>query len=386
MKKVLFVCYGLGIGGIEKCLVNLINALPESQFEIDVLLMNPEYDLQSGIKRKVNIIDSFDYVMNTTDTLDEIKNRGGVLKNKIKFISYCLFRLLVKCHFDSWFLFKKLEGEYDIAISYSHHDYSKYYVIDKVCAKRKVLWYHNGTYEQPEKTFKRDVKYFGKFNYIVAVSTDCANMLKQKFCFNKGQLVVLRNIYDIDEIVSKAKEFIPRTYKKGVINIATVGRLTKEKGADVAVKACEILKVKGYSICWHWAGDGNQKAAINELIESKGLQNVFILEGNQSNPYPYINFCDIYVQPSYYEAYSTTVTEARILQKPIITTNVGGMRDQIESGTNGVIVSIDAEAVAQEIMGLIDKPNIRASFSKELECNGVDNNNSLSEYYNTVFK
>ena len=32
MKSVLFSCYGLGIGGIEKCLVNLINAMPEDEF------------------------------------------------------------------------------------------------------------------------------------------------------------------------------------------------------------------------------------------------------------------------------------------------------------------------------------------------------------------
>ena len=46
MKKILFVCYGLGIGGIEKCMVNLINVLPEDKFDIDILLMNPEYDLE----------------------------------------------------------------------------------------------------------------------------------------------------------------------------------------------------------------------------------------------------------------------------------------------------------------------------------------------------
>ena len=34
MKSVLFSCYGLGIGGIEKCLVNLINAMPEDEFDI----------------------------------------------------------------------------------------------------------------------------------------------------------------------------------------------------------------------------------------------------------------------------------------------------------------------------------------------------------------
>ena len=41
-KSLLFVCYGLGIGGIEKCLVNLINALPEACYDVDLLVMNPE--------------------------------------------------------------------------------------------------------------------------------------------------------------------------------------------------------------------------------------------------------------------------------------------------------------------------------------------------------
>ena len=58
---------------------------------------------------------------------------------------------------------------------------------------------------------------------------------------------------------------------------------------------------------------------------------------------------DIYVQPSYYEAYSTTVTEAKILKRPIIATDVGGMRDQICDGTNGMLVKIDAVEIAKAI-------------------------------------
>ena len=43
MKKVLFVGYGLGIGGIKKFLVNLLNGMPGNKYSIDVLLMNPQY-------------------------------------------------------------------------------------------------------------------------------------------------------------------------------------------------------------------------------------------------------------------------------------------------------------------------------------------------------
>ncbi len=67
MKTVLFCCYGLGIGGIEKCLVNLINAMPEEDFAVDLLLMNPKYSFLPSIQRAVTQLDSFCYVMNTTD-------------------------------------------------------------------------------------------------------------------------------------------------------------------------------------------------------------------------------------------------------------------------------------------------------------------------------
>ena len=58
-KRLLFVCYGLGIGGIERCLVNLLNILPEDEFDVDLLVLNPEYALKNQIRRKVNFLDAF---------------------------------------------------------------------------------------------------------------------------------------------------------------------------------------------------------------------------------------------------------------------------------------------------------------------------------------
>ena len=109
----------------------------------------------------------------------------------------------------AWKTFRPLEKEYDIAIAYSQNDYSPYYVIDKVKAARKVLWYHNGAYEKTVKAYERDKKYYPQFDYIVAVSTDCAKVLDEMFCFESGKLIVLRNICDIESIVNQAEAFFP---------------------------------------------------------------------------------------------------------------------------------------------------------------------------------
>ena len=381
MKELLFVCYGLGIGGIEKCLVNLINVLPEDMFNIDLLLMNPEYDLKDQIKRKVNFIDSYKYVMNTTDTMNDISAHGGIMKNIGTFIRYCCFRVSVKLDLKPWKWFIQLPKKYDVAIAYSQNDYSPCYVIDRVNARKKVMWYHNGAYERTGNIYDRDKVYYSRFDSIVAVSTDCLKVLTQHFPDCNDRIIVIRNICDTKSIIAKAEEFYPDSFYIKGVHVTTVGRLTSEKGTNLAIKACKNLVEQGVDLYWHWIGDGNQRDAITKAIDENNLNHSFILEGNQNNPYPFIKYCDIYVQPSYYEAYSTTITEAKVLKKPIVTTDVGGMRDQIVDRLNGLIVPINAEEIATAIRNLIDNKNLRKCFSAALETNGVSNDEALQDYY-----
>lgn len=383
-KKMLFVCYGLGIGGIETCLVNLLNALPESRFQIDVLLMNPEYESKERIRTSVRYLDAFRYVMNTTDTMKQIKEHGGILKCLGKFLSYCCFRMAVKLQLNAWRTFRKLPDHYDIAVAYSQNDYSPYYVIDKVEADRKIMWYHNGAYEKTGKKYERDKQYYGKFDFIVAVSSDCKRVLQTKFEFSEGKLIVLRNICDASAVIEKANMFIPASFENNYFHLVTVGRMTKEKGPDLAVEVCKRLCDKGLSIKWHWVGDGNQREAIEKKVAEYGLQKHFIFEGNQVNPYPYIKSADVYVQPSYYEAYSTTVTEAKVLQKPIVVTDVGGMRDQLSDGKIAKIVPVSGEQIENAILFLLKEAEMRKSLQKEPQMPGNIENN-LDSYYLSVF-
>lgn len=384
-KKMLFVCYGLGIGGIETCLVNLLNALPESRFQIDVLLMNPEYESKERIRTSVRYLDAFRYVMNTTDTMKQIKEHGGILKCPGKFLSYCCFRMAVKLQLNAWKTFKKLPDHYDIAVAYSQNDYSPYYVIDKVEADRKVMWYHNGAYEKTGKKYVRDKQYYEKFDFIVAVSSDCKRVLQTKFEFPERKLVVLRNICDVSAVREKADMFIPASFDDNNLHLVTVGRMTKEKGPDIAVEVCKRLCDKGLPIKWHWVGDGNQREAIEKKVAEYGLQKRFIFEGNQVNPYPYIKSADVYVQPSYYEAYSTTVTEAKVLGKPIVTTDVGGMRDQLENRKTGFIVPQNINLISDAIIELLNDKETYLVIENNLFLEDFDTQVFLKEYLNEIF-
>lgn len=384
-KNLLFVCYGLGIGGIEKCLVNLLNALPEEKYDVDLLVMNPEYAMAGQIRRSVNRLDPFVYTLNTEITMQEMGNHGGLWKNRQKLLPYFDHRVRIKLGLPLWTTFREIEKNYDVAIAYSQNGLAPYYVIDKTRAKRKVLWYHNGAYTQVGKQYKLDRQYYPRFDHVVAVSRDCARVLLEKFPMLEEKLLVLRNFCDSEDIRQKSQAFQPESFQKPGTHIVTVGRLSREKGADLALAACRQLLDEGRNVVWHWVGDGPIGPEIKKLRAQYGLQDAFFLEGNQDNPYPFIASADIYVQPSLYEAYSTTVTEAKILQKPMVVTDVGGMRDQLEDGVTGCIVPIDADAIAKAIQHLLDHGEVPQAMKRELEKERYQQETVLDQYEQTVF-
>ena len=77
--------------------------------------------------------------------------------------------------------------------------------------------------------------------------------------------------------------------------------------------------------------------------------------------------CDIYVQPSYTEGYSTTICEAGILGKAIVGTKPsGGIRDQITDGEDGLIVDAGVDGITQGVSMLIENREMRYQFEQRI--------------------
>ena len=380
MKKILFVCYGLGIGGIERCLVNLINELDSNLYDIDLLLLNPEYDLLDEITNEVTLLNTFKYSMDTENTYNHYKQEKNVLKRINKISRYIIFRLINKYGQRPWKVFNKVEKKYDIAISYSQNGLTPYYVIDKVNATRKYLWYHNGDYEGTGKKYKLDLEYYSKFDNVVAVSTDCQKKLSQYFSDMQDKIIVMNNIVDTERIINLANSDAAIEIDKDSFSILTVGRLTKEKGVELAVNVCKKLVDNGFNIKWYWVGDGNQFGFLKELVNKLELGDVFYLLGNKKNPYVYMNQCDLYVQPSKYEAYCTTTNEARILNKPVVTTDVGGMREQFIDKKTALIVKADIESLYKSIALLIYNKDYREKIVLNLKHKNFEFKDYINDY------
>ena len=103
--------------------------------------------------------------------------------------------------------------------------------------------------------------------------------------------------------------------------------------------------------------------------------------GTQKNPYNYIKNCDLYVQPSYTEGYSTTICEAGILGKPIIgTKSSGGIYEQISDGQDGLIVDPEAKSIADSILMLIRDKEMRTQLGRSVRKKDFEGKNEISKF------
>ena len=275
-----------------------------------------------------------------------------------------------------------LDKEYDVAVGYLGGE-STYYIVDKVNAKRKIHWVHND-YRTSGMPKKYDLKLFPKVDAVVTISEECLEILKEEFPQFQDKFYCIENITSSAVIKARAKEFIPEEYKGCENIILSVGRLSEQKGFDMAISAASKLKKKGIKFKWFIIGSGPLKDKLNDQIEKENVKDYVELLGTKSNPYPYIKNCDIFVQPSRYEGKSVVIDEAKILAKPIVATAYPTVKDQIQNDNEGIIVELNVDGIVNGIVVLCSDNVKKQQIVAYLEKQEYGNQNEVKKYINLI--
>ena len=182
-----------------------------------------------------------------------------------------------------------------------------------------------------------------------------------------------------EEIRKKAEEPIPENLEH--ISLLTLARLSEEKGHLMIPGITRLLLQYGYNVNWYLIGEGNIKDEIYKEIEDNAVQDHVFLLGEKNNPYPYLKNSDIFVLPTEMEGYCTATNEARVLCKPVVTTDIPQMREQFINGNNGLLVEKTEEGFFKGIATLIDAPEMMKLFETELAKTVFDNEVELNKLY-----
>ncbi len=139
------------------------------------------------------------------------------------------------------------------------------------------------------------------------------------------QAAVLPNGVDMDFWQPEAE-----SNQGGDFTFVSVGRLEKQKGYDVLIRAsAELAQQREPDFRILIAGDGTQRAYLQQLINEYNLQNAIKLVGSQSASQVrrLLSEADAAIFSSHYETTPITLLEAWAMRLPVVTTSVGILRD-----------------------------------------------------------
>lgn len=133
------------------------------------------------------------------------------------------------------------------------------------------------------------------------------------------------------------QEVIGRPVESPVI--ASVGRLSLEKGHADLIDALALVKKTGHKVSLVLIGDGPERANLVRRIENHGLQEAVHLPGYVQAPQRLLEEVDLMVLPSHTEGLPNAALEALLMEVPVLATRVGGTPEVIIDGETGRLVA-----------------------------------------------
>ncbi|MCF2682330.1 glycosyltransferase [Faecalicatena contorta] len=353
MIHILFLIPNLGHGGAEKVLVNLVNNMDRSKYDITVMTLYNE-----GVNR---------------ESLASHIHYKTCFKRSFLGVSH-----LLKI-FSPEFLYRHLVGErYDIVVSYLEGQTARIVSGCKDGTTKKMCWIHRTmtSLEDAARLFRNveeAKKCYSNFDVIVFVSKDVQAAFMNLFKLDiKGVVAYNTNqtdmILEMSEKVIQTECFAPDEFK-----ICAMGSLYPVKGFDRLLNIHKRLREDGYMVHTYILGEGVEKEQLEKQAKQYGIEASFTLLGYHKNPYAYMKQCDLFVCCSRSEGFSTAVTEALILGIPVVTTKVSGMTELLgENQEYGIVTHNDEESLLQSIVAIMNEQKLLEHYQNQAVIRGKD--------------
>lgn len=384
-KKIAIVTKKMILGGIEKALLSMLSEINKDKYDITLFLEEKGGELEESIPSWVNVEYIFDDCKSIRQNI-VISLKKFKIRDAIKFI-YSGIRIYIlkeeyKIYKDRCSVLSKRKEKYDIAISYHNPiNLSTIYVIDKIKANKKVMWIHTDIKDYiNEADYLKN--YYYKYDKIFSVSPGGAKSFGKKYPDLNDKIEVFYNRMVKEEVVTRVDNKNYYNEFKG-INILTVGRICYPKAIDLIPEISKKLKDDGYKFKWYCVGWGGIER-IKELIKKYDVEDCFILLGSSKNPYNYMKNCDIYVQPSRYEGYVTTITEVKCFERPIVATNIEGIKEQIVNEKTGILAECSVDELYRGVKKLLDDESLRNKLSVNLSKENIDTRSEINKLYKLI--
>lgn len=351
MIKVLFLIHDLGQGGAEKVLVNLVNNMDTSKFEITVMTL---FDV--GVNRQF-LSDKIKY---QTIFPKVFPGNSHIMK---LFSPEMLHNLFIKKH-------------YDIEVAYLEGPCARIISGCTDVNTKLVSWIH---IEQRSKdraavsfrNIKEATKCYNRFDQIVCVSEsvkkDFTTLIQLSvpisvlYNTNESEKILKYSVEQVTDVVISEQE----------IKLVGVGKLLKSKGFDRILRITKRLLEEKYPIHLFILGVGPEKSNLKKYVNEQRMEDSVDFLGYKTNPYKYVAKSDLFICASYAEGFSTAATESLIVGTPVCTVEVSGMKEMMgENNEFGVVTENEDESLYRGIKSLLDDKKLLQYYKLRAEERG----------------
>ncbi|MDH5405519.1 MAG: glycosyltransferase family 4 protein [Candidatus Aminicenantes bacterium] len=154
---------------------------------------------------------------------------------------------------------------------------------------------------------------------------------------------------------------IPPDYKV----VGTVSRLYEQKGVRYFIDAIPLIREKYPRVKFIVAGDGPLQEELEQQARQVGVEADTIFTGFCPDMPFILSLLDIKVLPSLWEGVPFTVYEAMAMGKPIVSTNVDGLKEVLEDGRNALMVPPKKPSLlAEKILYLLENEEVARSLGE----------------------
>ena len=388
------MAHSMEIGGAEKALLGLLENINTNEYKVDLFLLRHQGALMKYIPESIHLMPENDrYASLGIPIKDVIKKKDFQMvvyrflgkqkaKRRIKKLNFSRDNNVANEYSHKYtinILPDISDVEYDLAISFmSPH----YFVSKKIKAKKKIAWIHTD-YSTFEVDINSEIAMWDQYDDIISISNDVTRSFMKTFPTLQSKIFEIENIMPINYMKRLANEFTVENEIKsdGSIKLLSIGRFVYPKRFDDIPAICKAIRDQGVDVKWYLIGFGSDETLIRKKIKEADMQSYVIILGQKENPYPYIQACDIYVQPSRYEGKSIAVREAQIFLKPVIITEYSTAHSQLENGVDGIIVSMDIDVIAAKIMYLIRNQELQNQLIHNMQNRDYVNKSEIEKLY-----
>lgn len=349
-KKLLFIIQDLSYGGAEKVLVNLVNNLDKTKYDVYVHTLFDVGANRQFLNDDVNYISGFKRYIPKNTKLMQLFSPKTLAKWVIK-------------------------DDYDLVISFLEGHCSR--IVSGYNGK-KIAWIHTDyqNFENVIYSFKSACEMkscYDRFNKIICVSKTVKDSFMD-FTKTKALCEVLYNVNETDKIAEKSKEQQDIIKKsEDFYSIISVGRLIPLKQYDVLIDVHKKLISSGVNNKLYILGEGDEHNNLQNKIDELNLNDTCKLLGFDENPYKYVSKADLFVCSSNREGFSTAVTEALVLGVPVVSTDVSGARELLgDNNEYGIVTEINEDALYDGVYKMLTEEELLAHYKKQAEVRGKE--------------